>query len=118
MNIEEKIAKLPKWAQEHITSLTTSKERADLALQRRLDELSGEEKSNVILLSTNREKDIPLPNHSIIRFVIGDDKGNKSNVDCHVNKKELRVYITTQGAMLIKPQANNSAYITTEELIK
>jgi len=99
------ISKLPKWAQDEITSLTNKVE----FLQERLKEVTGVKDTNTFIMDGINK--IPLPKNSVIDFRVGDKQQNKVSVYI---RREGVIDINTDardGSMVIMPRAANSFYI-------
>jgi hypothetical protein len=99
------ISKLPKWAQDEITSLTDRVE----VLKGKLEYVTGLSDTNTFIMDGINK--IPLPKNSVIDFRIGDNQQNKVSVYI---RKEGVIDINTDardGSMVIMPRAANSFYI-------
>lgn len=86
----ENLDKLPKWAQTEVIRLEKQVEY----LQNRLDQFSGEGKTNTKLVEGLSTK--PLPNNSQIEFAVGDNLQNKvciyvkkdGTIDVHADARD------------------------------
>ena len=96
-DIENKIAKLPKWAREAFANLQYDLERA----QRRIEEMTGERETNTHFLVGLEQH--ALPNHATVRFTLPD--GHR--IMASMVDNEVRVYCDT-GTVRLLPRAANS----------
>ena len=96
-DIEERIAKLPKWAREAFAHLQHDLERA----QRRIEEMTGERETNTHFMVGLEQH--ALPDHATVQFTLPD--GHR--ITASVVKNEVRVYCTT-GTVCLLPRAANS----------
>lgn len=104
------ISRLPKWAQEIIVSLKCQLGAEKRRCKKMLDQLSGEEKTNVFLHRHFPEEDIPLEKDARIRFLLQD--GDSIFVDHHeecglVIRKDLGLV----NAIHVLPECTNSIIV-------
>ena len=106
--IEEKIKKLPKWAQQWITKL----ERDNKWLQDKMDSMVGDDPSTDIVIDGFLEDETPLPKGSIIKFKFND---TFIRIRKQIDAKDM-AYLELSGEedIYVKPEVSNSirVYIT------
>lgn len=110
---EEKLAKLPKWIQEHIKYL----ERKVQNLEESISNLTGEEESDIKCIFNMTGKEFFLPTRSTIRFSIG---GLREYADVSVaregDSKKLNLFTGDQAVIL--PEATNHFSVYSTNRIK
>lgn len=116
----EQLAKLPKWAQEHVRDLERQRDNAIEAKRERdaaiaaLPEFQG---TNTFLVRGIIEP-IPLPKDALIRFKTGDDCGDYIEVGFDLERSLSRsvghpnaLSIRSGGGALVVPDAHNALHI-------
>ena len=94
----EKLSKLPKWAQSEIKRLESNL----IEVENELSTLYGKNETNTKIAYVGNDK--PLPNSAVINFDIG---GNV--ISCNIVDGELRIY--GRNGISVFPKASNSVYI-------
>ncbi|PWT76386.1 MAG: hypothetical protein C5B59_06585 [Bacteroidetes bacterium] len=116
---EERIAKLPIWAQEHIEvldrrlkSMTTQRDQA-------MEAMAGQSTSDVYVAGHGASPDMPLPNYRDIEFKTNDPHTNISvchSTDGRGNVVRDKITIRTSfRGMRIIPVCSNVVEIQIEE---
>jgi len=104
---EEQFNKLPRWAQTEIGVLKGKNEH----LNKKLEQFNGQGETNTYIVEGMSKR--PLPNNSIIGFVVGEEKFN--NVSAFVRKDgTLDINANSRGGetLVILPRASNSFYLS------
>lgn len=116
LSFEERLAKLPVWAREHIADLNR-----DLDAQiRRKQELEQERVTNLGAENNARvtwellmEGEHGLPKYSNVRFHINRERG--TYVTMRWNESEQMIDINASDPVVIRPVATNCILLTTRE---
>ncbi len=98
-DIEEKIKKLPQWAQSEISRLDSSLN----TVNKQIAQYEGNAETKIHRLGIG--KDIPVPDFNAIGF-----KVDNGSIDISIVDGELRVY--TNHLLIVKPRASNSVYLS------
>lgn len=110
MNVDEKIAKLPQWAQRHIKSLQEKNDKL-IAL------LNGEEESDITADLYTEGCTRYIPERSTIRFKVSGGLWVEIRLRKQDNYgKVLEVYTSDQAIVL--PEATNHFHIVTARRFK
>lgn len=113
------ISKLPKWAQEHITSLdmeitrltTHNKDLFGIALESSSNKSS--EDSRMVYKPFHNE--IPLDSREGVRIWTGEDKKEYRYADIRLERGSNRIIVMASNNLRINPGASNTIYIEVEE---
>ena len=109
------VKRLPKWAQDHIASLTREIERQDEHIAKISNEHPG---SNVMLDARVGNPDVTLPPDSTVRLYLGRNREDYHDcIEIHHNRQNSRLieFRSYGGRLHILPHAGNSFSIMTEE---
>jgi hypothetical protein len=119
--LNDKIARLPKWVQD----LVTHQRQTIDDLEKQRDEayaaINGGKESRVYISGHRRQPDIPLPEDAEVTFSLDIPDGRRHEVNVrlvyhHRTGKPYRVSVRTDwGAMQIHPNCANSIEISEEE---
>lgn len=114
------VSKLPKWARDRIENLErdlrVSEERCRRLFDREPEPVSG----RVVVESfyghnpgSNGEHDQPLPDHSTIRFHVGDMQRWNNYIDVRMERTEdgLAVQVRGHDRIAITPHSSNVAIV-------
>ena len=107
--IDEREAKLPKWAQERLTKERVLRDRAEASVK----VLFTYTKTNTYWEESN-DKRHPLPNNASIRFQLGPDMFDY--IEVRIDEKEKALYIYGPGRINIRPEASNAVWISLARL--
>lgn len=102
---DERIAKLPKWAQKKIQELEFEKQELQIANDR-LRNLSGGEEFTRIIVDPWHHK-MPLEEDDIVRFFTGDEKVGYRYLDISLDRRSKNVKIMANSAVVVMPSASN-----------
>lgn len=106
--LQVKVARLPQWAQSHITNLERKLREADDHIREISEPLSIPETDTVI--QQYARPNIKLPKGSTIEFTIGEHRLHVRAADDHV---EVQSY---SGGVFVHPRASNSVQIFVSNL--
>jgi hypothetical protein len=113
------LAKLPRWAQEHIEMLTRLKERSDNALQRLEEERVTfsvrDDPPTRLSWEVLMEGAHPLHSQSSVRFYMGDPPNRHNSITFRWREGDQCIDVNASGTLRIQPQASNSVYLTIKE---
>ena len=106
--LEEKISKLPKWAQYHIQIL-----ERDLAnAKTQIEQIGGAVAGGSSLISYETSSvQANLPDRSCVRFKLSDKRSVEVSLRIAGNKRYLRIY-AGGGTLVLKPEMSNVIDIT------
>lgn len=102
---DERIAKLPKWAQDKIAQLESDKTELQIANDR-LRNLSGGEEFTRIIVDPWHHK-MPLEDADTVRFFTGDEKVDYRYLDISLDRRSKNVKIMANSAIIAMPGASN-----------
>lgn len=105
---QEKLAKLPKWAQQEILSL----ERSRQGWKDRCEQLSGKYPDSNVQVSNHIYGDMTLPRDSEVDFYLGDPPYRKyqNMIDVQLLRTKDRklIRVSTSGLLAVYPGASNT----------
>jgi hypothetical protein len=106
--MSEDVTKLPKWAQQRITTLQANEE---YWRRKALEAASAGDGTNTTIYNYHRdgEEVLGLPNNTTIRFKVG-----KARINVRVDGDKLDVR-SDGDPLLVKPWACNAVTVTTEK---
>lgn len=103
--MDDRIKKLPKWAQQEILHAKGDARR----WKEKYQTLAGEVKTKIQVDGRfDRDADVYLPDHSTVSFRLTDDTPKFKAIDISIVKGALRIYADD---MVVFPVASNSIYI-------
>ena len=102
---DERIAKLPKWAQDKIAQLEADKETLQISNDRLRNISGGEEFCRVIVDPWHNR--IPLEEADTVRFFTGDEKVDYRYLDISLDRRSKNVKIMGNGGILVMPRSGN-----------
>lgn len=106
MTHDERVNKLPRWAQQHITRL----ERNVQSLEARLHLISTQEPTNIRARTRVLEWETYLPNDSDVSFAVNPNgiQGYDREIMVSIDEENQKLSIRTEsGQLLIKPMSSN-----------
>ena len=116
---EDMIKKLPRWAQEHIKTLTREKENCERQIQRleteRITVSSDVKPLTRICWEYLMEGNHPLDSRVNVRFYVGNSLNPSEYVTVRWRSEDSVVDVNSSNTLIIEPRASNSIYLRTRE---
>lgn len=108
---EEQVAKLPKWAKQHIETIT---QQRDAAVKQLNEFLDTQTESSIYIEEFSTHVSPPI---FVKKFIQGDQVTFGSiSVRLETNDEKTRLYISDKrDAISIEPHSSNSFYLTTKK---
>ncbi len=106
--MNDKIAKLPKWAQHEIKSLQYQLKENKRYYDEKIKQVESGD-TNVFI--SEGVEETPLPKDSQIKFIMGDNQNEALNYITVRHKKEDILLVRVGGNAVIQPQSCNTFQI-------